>query len=87
MPLAPYVPLALAARSDRLNRSISDVLATGRDRRLPITLASETGRLVVALAAALLLLVRAANLVVRKEFCPRATFGGYTLYGRCASLG
>jgi hypothetical protein len=67
VPLAPYVPLALAAGSDRLNRNISDVLATGRDRRLPITLASETGRLVVALAAALLLLVLAAAVELRRR--------------------
>jgi hypothetical protein len=80
VPLVPYLPLALAAGSDRLGRNISDLLATGRDRRLPITLASETGRLVVALAAALLLLVLAAAVELRRRDRHRAALLALVLF-------
>ena len=59
--LVPYVPLAVAAGSHRIGKNVHDLLATGRDRRLPITLGSESGRLLVALFAALVLLALASR--------------------------
>jgi len=54
--LLPYAPLAVAAGSHRIRKNVGDLLATGRDRRLPLTLGSESGRLLVVLFAALVLL-------------------------------
>jgi hypothetical protein len=59
--LLPYAPLAVAAGSHRIRKNLHDLLATGRDRRLPLMLGSESGRLLVALFAALLLLALASR--------------------------
>jgi hypothetical protein len=59
--LLPYAPLAVAAGSHRIGKNVHDLLATGRDRRLPLTLGSESGRLLVAVLAALVLLALASR--------------------------
>jgi hypothetical protein len=68
--LLPYVPLAVASGSRRIDKNVHDLLATGRDRRLPITLGSESGRLLVVLFAGLALLAVATALVA-----PRGVLG------------
>jgi hypothetical protein len=59
--LLPYAPLAAAAGSHRIRKNVHDLLATGRDRRLPLTLGSESGRLLVVLFAALVILALASR--------------------------
>lgn len=69
--LAPYVPLALAAGTTRLEKILDDLVATGHARRLPITLDADAGRLLTGMVVALLLLALAAATGLRRG-SPRA---------------
>ena len=54
--LLPYLPLAIAAGTSKIERNYEDLTATGHARRLPISLSYSTGRLALGLALALALL-------------------------------
>jgi hypothetical protein len=69
--VGPYLPLALAAGTNRLGRNFHDLVATGRARRLPITADSDAGRLLVGVVLALALVVAVAALGRRRR-SPRA---------------
>ncbi|HYZ76662.1 MAG TPA: hypothetical protein VE596_04745 [Gaiellaceae bacterium] len=65
--LAPYVPLGLAADGGRLHRVFDDLVATGRARRLPITIGGDSGRLLAGYVVAVLLIGLAAAVGLRSR--------------------
>ncbi|HEX6702435.1 MAG TPA: hypothetical protein VF101_17030 [Gaiellaceae bacterium] len=83
--LSPYVPLALAAGTSRLERNFHDLVATGSARRLPITAHGDPGHLLAGFAVALVVLALAAAASLRHGepraplFCSITLFAGLQL--------
>jgi hypothetical protein len=65
--LSPYVPLALAAGTSRVERNLADAYATGRDRRLPITFHGEAGHLLIGFVVALSLIAIGVAMSLRRR--------------------